>query len=261
MQTFCIIFNKTIPNGPILEVSVQKTTGSFHMNWLHAPVTSIFSNLSNIVIRLRPRHVPVKHTSDSLKFVPNDSTERSSFAHYLEYILTSTKNDLVRSNINKGYHERHQEYLKQNRTGIMFSAHFDTALHSKVCKIVILNSNNCQGASDDTVHIGVLLELAQVYANQQQLEIPLIFVLNGGEEPGLQVRKIVIYNHFRLRMASSHNILGYKMQDLQSIWKPQRVPLVASCFSKLHPVIPGLSMLTKRAMHIHTAVSLRKTCL
>jgi len=174
---------QTVPGGPIIEVSVQNSTGSLNMEWLHSPLTSIFSNVVNFVVRVRPSNSSNIVQSDSSKhYQPPLEIKKENYKHFLEYIKTTQKDNDVKSEVSVGYKERHEEYLRQNRTALLLSSHFDSTIGSP-------------GACDDGVPVGVMLELIRTLASSKALPIPIIFNFNGGEEPGMQASFGFIAQH------------------------------------------------------------------
>ena len=238
-----------IENGPIIEVSVQKATGSFHMNWLHTPLTSFFTNLTNIIVRVRPRDYkdsPVIQTPEAMKTNVPPGLFHQNYSHYLEFIATYQKDNQVESDVCKGYEEKHEQFLKEGRKTILISAHFDTATGSP-------------GASDDTVPVAVMLELINVYAHRKPLDIPLLFVFNGGEEPGMQAAFGFIAQHPWAKMFVSLPLIQFQIGlEQQLIWSPVEQQSRESCYSKLHQEIFGLLMLMQRAVDLVLRVLLQR---
>lgn len=77
------------------------------------------------------------------------------------------------SNINDSYPEA-ENYM-------LLNSHFDTVPMSP-------------GAGDDGTMTGVMLELLRVFAQQEPLKHPVVFLFNGLEESGLQGSHAFIHN-------------------------------------------------------------------
>jgi hypothetical protein len=185
---------KTHPDGPKIQVSVQRTTGSLNMQWLHSPITSIFSNVVNVVARVVPRDFNsenlVRSRANQTWINPPAGilVDRASYPHDIEYIDTKQSDNDVKSEVSIGYKERHQEFQQQkHRTSLLLSSHYDSTIGSP-------------GACDDGVPVGVMLEIIRALSASSKStpsspRVPVVFNFNGGEEPGMQASFGFIAQH------------------------------------------------------------------